>query len=127
MTGVLMLLGRTKFFGEPAQQIAKNKLTGQKPDWMTWEQWGGHHRPRYFNECHWYDPENITPTGHCWGGLSHNHQSRIMKWYWASPFGIIIPVVWELWQFSPFFLSALLERLGYYRLLERFGVDTSPR
>jgi hypothetical protein len=115
-------------YEEPAARKAENMKTGQKPDWVSWEEWTD---PRlgnpWFEHCHWYDPKKLTPTGHCSGRWRHDHQSARMGCYWKSPLGKIVPAIWELWQFGPWIVSGLLKRIGWYRLLERFGVDTSPR
>ncbi len=76
-------------FGESAAQHEDNMRTGQKPDEMRWEDWCDQHRKGYWErECHWYDPwygrEKLPGrhNGHCTGALPHNHQDRIMRWYW---------------------------------------------
>lgn len=107
---------------EPPEQLAHNQATFQKPDHVSWEDWS-----RRFTgyECSWYDP-NPNRRG-CSGGTHHDHRRRIDHWYWASPLSLIIPPLYFLWEARWFVFSGILERLGWYRLLERFGVDTSPR
>lgn len=125
---------RKWLYSEDPNQIAHNMQDGQKPDSMSWADWCDYDRPNYWGrECHMYDdklaPETVTKKtngGHCRGDLYHDHSPRIMTWYWASPWGVVVPAVWELWQFRGYILSEWLERLGWYRLLEKFGVDTSP-
>lgn len=76
-------------FGEPPAQRAANMSSHQKPDSMSWEDWCDYRRPGYFAgyECHWYDPwygreKNTRSNGGCSGGTRHNHQPRLMAWYW---------------------------------------------
>lgn len=114
-----------RFFFEAKAQKAKNMETFQKPDSMSWEDWCDHRRPGWVYECHWYDPPEYGGGG-CWGGTHHDHQPVIMKWYWKSPLGKIIPPLYFMWEARWLIVSAILEKLGWYDLLERFGVDTSP-
>lgn len=110
-------------FGEHPDQIAENKKTGQRPPYVSDEAWFGD--GYYFNHCHWYDRDDKS-GGHCNGRWRHDHQPQIMKWYWKGP-GIILSPLGLAWEARWFIVGDILDRLGWYRLLERFGVDTSPR
>lgn len=90
-------------FGEPRQQREANVAAGgMKPEGMSWEQWcDDSRRDRFFGpiaECHWYDPPELSHGQSCRGDLHHNHQPRIMRWYWASPLSWIIPPLYFFWE-----------------------------
>lgn len=119
---------RSWLYGETKKQRAKNMLNGQKPDHMSWEDWCDHSRKGYFSgyECHWYDPwygreHNTVSCGGCSGGTGHNHQPRIMRWYWASPLAWIIPPLYFMWEARVFVFSGLLQVCGWYKLIDKMG------
>lgn len=107
---------------ESKEQVARNKQTGQRPPGVSDEEWFG--AGQYFDHCHWYDKKG---TGHCCGEWHHDHTPVVMKIYWKSPLAWVIPPLAFAWELRWFVLSRLLEKLGWYWLLERLGVDTSPR
>ncbi|ASZ74780.1 hypothetical protein KHO57_gp124 [Mycobacterium phage Phabba] len=89
---------RSRLVFETEAQRHTNLQTFQKPEGMSWEEWGDHTRPGYWDaECHWYDGEHLpNRTGHCNGACYHLHQPWVYQlWHDRRTWWLVWPLI--LW------------------------------
>jgi hypothetical protein len=112
-------------YGETAEQRAANR-TYNKPDDMTWEQWRDRDRQRrnlLAAECHWYDPREYG-EGWCTGATHHDHQPRLMRWWWKGPWWVQL-LVWPIirvFEIQEWFSEAVDESWVWHKYVLRHNV-----